>query len=77
MSVAWNGFCFFDLMIKKHYRFDRRVCIFIDIMIGLILAVTGFLNFAYDAVIYFALELASGQQVRLEIAAIVFLAIAW
>jgi len=77
MSVGWNGFCFFDLMIKKHYRFDRRVCILVDVIIALVLLVTGFLNFAYDAVIYFALELASGAQVRLEIAAIVLLGLAW
>jgi len=64
-------------MIRKHYRFDRRICIFVDVVVALILAITGFLNFAYDAVIYFALELASGSQVRLEIAAVVFLAFAW
>ena len=64
-------------MIRKHYRFDRRICIFADIIVALVLAITGFLNFAYDAVIYFALELASGSQVRLEIAAVVFLTFAW
>jgi len=63
-------------MIKKHYRFDRRVCIFVDVIIALVLAITGFLNFAYDAVIYFALELASGAQVKLEIAAIILLGLA-
>jgi len=63
-------------MIKKHYRFDRRICIFVDVIIALVLAITGFLNFAYDAVIYFALELASGKQVQLEIAAIILLGLA-
>ena len=66
-----------DLVINKHYRFDRRVCIFFDMIVALSLLILGFLNFVYDAVLWIALELAKGQQIRMEIAAMTFLILSW
>lgn len=67
----------FDLCVKKHYRFDRRICIFIDIFVAIALLITGFLNFGFDCILYFALGIAPASQLRLEIAAIIFLATSW
>ncbi|PNS17583.1 hypothetical protein CAC42_8126 [Sphaceloma murrayae] len=74
LSLIWNGLCMFDLCVKKHYRFDRRICIFIDIFVAIALLITGFLNFGFDCILYFALDIAPAAQMRLEIAAVVFLA---
>jgi len=41
------------------------------------LLATGFFNFAYDALLYFALGIAESAQVRLEIAAVAFLGASW
>lgn len=76
-SIAWNGFSFIDLCVKKHYRFDRRICIFVDIVIALVLLITGFLTFMYDAILFIALEIASSTQVKLEIAGTGLLAASW
>ncbi|KAG8623279.1 hypothetical protein KVT40_008255 [Elsinoe batatas] len=74
LSLIWNGLCMFDLCVKKHYRFDRRICIFVDIFVAIALLITGFLNFGFDCILYFALDIATKSQMRLEIAAIIFLA---
>lgn len=75
--MLWNGLSFFDLTVKKHYRFGRRIYIFVDIIAAIALLIFGFLNFLYDAVIYYALEIASHEQYQMEMAAIVFLGLCW
>lgn len=64
-------------MTKKHYRFGRRVYIFVDIIAALLLLLFGFLNFVYDALVYYALEIATHKQYSMEITAVVFLAVSW
>ncbi|KAF2158027.1 hypothetical protein K461DRAFT_290286 [Myriangium duriaei CBS 260.36] len=73
LSLVWNGLCLFDLCVKHHYRFERRICIFLDMVVTMVLLVTGFLNFAYDSVLYFDLDTAPQSQVILECAAVAFL----
>jgi len=63
--------------VKKHYRFERRICIFLDMVVCFVLLVTGFLNFAYDALLYLDLDMAPKSQVTLELAAVAFLGLSW
>lgn len=74
LSLIWDGLCLFDLCVKKHYRFDRRVCIFIDITTAIVLIITGSVNFAYDAILASLGVLIEGHM-KIEIPAIVLLAI--
>ncbi|GAM86605.1 hypothetical protein ANO11243_046190 [Dothideomycetidae sp. 11243] len=73
LSLVWSGLCLFDLCIKKHYRFERRICMFLDMVVAMVLLITGFLNFAYDALLYFDLDLAPRSQVIMEVTAVAFL----
>lgn len=64
-------------MTKNHYRFGRRVYIFIDIIGAIALLIFGFMNFMYDVMIYFSLDIATKEQQAMEVVAIVFLGLAW
>lgn len=77
VSLVWNGLCLIDLCLKKHYRFERRICMFLDMVVAMILLITGFLNFAYDSVLYFDLDIAPRSQVILEVTAVAFLGLSW
>lgn len=64
-------------MTKQRYRFGRRVYIFVDMVSAMTLLITGFLNFFYDALMYFALGIATQAQYAMEVVAIVLLSAAW
>lgn len=77
LSLAWNGLSLVDLSLQGHYRFERRICMFLDMGVASVLMITGFLNFTYDAFLYYESKAGSQRQMIMETAAVCFLGLSW